>query len=75
MKMDASVPVDRRVFMLKRAMPKYLADSGLMEMVKPGSCQHSLTHDKVLVEAIAAEIEPLEWESSHSTSAARWKGR
>ena len=28
LKMDASVPVDSRVFMQKRALRKYLADSG-----------------------------------------------
>ena len=29
LKMDASVPIDSRVFMIKRALRKYLADSGL----------------------------------------------
>ena len=36
LKMDASVPVDSRVFMKKRALRKYLADSGLTDVVKPG---------------------------------------
>ena len=58
--MDASLPVDRRVFMQKRALRKYLADSGLTDVVKPGSRQYMLKHGKVLVEAIAAGIEPLE---------------
>ena len=66
LKMDASVPVDSRVFMKKRALRKYLADSGLTDVVKPGGRQYTLKHGKVLVEAISAGIEPL---------AARWKGR
>ena len=36
LKMDASVPVDSKVFMQKRALRKYLADSGLTGVVKPG---------------------------------------
>ena len=36
LKMDASVPVDSRVFMQKRTLRKYLADNGLTEVVKPG---------------------------------------
>ena len=36
LKMDASVPVDSRVFMRKRTLRKYLADSGLTDVVKPG---------------------------------------
>ena len=36
LKMDASVPVDSRVFMQKRALRKHLADSGLWDVVKPG---------------------------------------
>ena len=32
--MDASVPVFSKVFMLKRALRKYLADSGLREVVR-----------------------------------------
>ena len=60
LKMDASVPVDRRVFMQKRALRKYLADSGLTEVVKPDDWQCTRKHGKVLVEAIAAGIEPLE---------------
>ena len=60
LKMDASVPVDSRVFMPKCALPKYLADSGLTEVVRPDGQQYTLKHGKVLVEAIAAGIEPLE---------------
>ena len=55
------MPVDSRVFMQKRALRKYLADSGLMDLVKPGNRQYTLKHGKVLVEAIAARIEPLEF--------------
>ena len=58
--MDASVPVDSRVFMQKRALWKYHADSGFMDVVKPGGRQYTLKHGKVLVEAIAG-IEPLEF--------------
>ena len=61
LKMDASVPVDSRVFMHKRALRKYLADSGLTEVVRPGGRQYTLKHGKVLVGAIAAGIEPLEF--------------
>ena len=61
LKMDASVPVDIRVFMQKRALRKYLADSGLTEVVRPDGRQCTLKHGKVLVEAIAAGIEPLEF--------------
>ena len=32
--MDACVPVDSRVFMKKRALRKYLAESGLTDVVK-----------------------------------------
>ena len=35
LKMDASVAVHSSVFMQKRALRKYLADSGLTEMVRP----------------------------------------
>ena len=59
--MDANVPVDRKVFMQKRAQQKYLDDSGLTDVVKPGGRQYTLKHGKVLVEAIAAGIEPLEF--------------
>ena len=59
LKMDASVPVDCGVFMQKRALRKYLADSGLTDVVKPGGRQYTLKHGKVLVEAIAAGIVPL----------------
>ena len=61
LKMDASVPADSRVFMQKRALRKYLADSGLTEVVRPGDRQYTLKHGKVLVEATAAGIEPLEF--------------
>ena len=64
---DASVPVDSRVFMQKRALRKYYADIGITNVVKPGGQQHSLKQGKVLVEAIAAGTYPLEF-------AARWKG-
>ena len=60
LKMDASVPVDSRVFMQKRALRKYVADSGLTDVVKPGDRQYTVKHGKVLVEAISAGIEPLE---------------
>ena len=59
--MDASAPVDSRVFMQKRALRKYLADSGLKEMETPDGRQYTLQRGKVLVEAIAAGIEPLEF--------------
>ena len=36
LKMDASVPVDSRGFMQKRALRNDLADSGLWDVVKPG---------------------------------------
>ena len=54
------MPEDR-VFMQKRALRKYLADSGLTEVVRPDGRQYTLKHGKVLVEAIAAGIEPLEF--------------
>ena len=37
--MDASVPVDSRVFMQKRTLRKYLANSGLMDVVQSCSRQ------------------------------------
>ena len=61
LKMDASVPIDSRVFMQKRALRKYLADSGLTDVVKRGGRPYTLKHGKVLVEAVAAGIEPLEF--------------
>ena len=61
LRMDASVPVDGREFVKKRALRKYLADSGLTEVVRPDGRQYTLRHSKVLVEAIAAGIEPLEF--------------
>ena len=65
--MDASVPVDSRVFMQKRALRKYLADGGLTEVARPDGRQYTLKHGKVLVEAIAVVIEP------HLSSAASWR--
>ena len=59
--MDASVPVDSRVLMQKRALQTYIADSGLSDVVKPGGRQYSLKHGKMLVEAIAAGMEALEF--------------
>ena len=59
--MDASAPVDRRVFMQKRTLREYLADSGLTDVVEPGGRQYTLKHGKVLVESIAAGIEPLKF--------------
>ena len=50
LKMDANVPVDSRVSMRKRALWKYLADSGLTEVVKPDGRQYTLKHGKVLIE-------------------------
>ena len=61
LKMDASVPVDRRVFIQKLALQKYLADSGLTDVVEPGGRQHTLKQGKMLLEAIAAGIEPFEF--------------
>ena len=61
LKMDASVPEDRRVFMQKRALRKHLADSGLTEVVKPDGRQYTLKHGKVLVNGTAAGIETLEF--------------
>ena len=61
LKMDASVPVDSRVLMQKHALRKYLADSGLTEVVRPDGRPYTLKHRKVLVEATAAAIEQLEF--------------
>ena len=66
LKTDATVPVDSRVFMKKRALRKYLDDSGPTEVVRAGGWQNTLKYGRVLVEAIAAGIEP-------SSSAANWK--
>ena len=55
------MPVASSVFMQKRALRKYLADSGLTDVVKPGGRQYTLKHGMVLVEAIAAGREPLEF--------------
>ena len=60
LKMDASVPVDNRAFMQKHTLRKYLADSGLTEVVKLNGRQYTLKHGKVLVEGIVVGIEPLE---------------
>ena len=46
LKVDASVPVDSRAFMQKRALQKYLADSGLTDVVTPGGHQYMLKHGK-----------------------------
>ena len=61
LKMNASLPVDSTTFTLKRALRKYLADSGLTEVVKPDGRQYMPKHGKVLVEALAAGIDPLEF--------------
>ena len=61
LKMDASVPVDRRVFRQKRALRKYPADSGLTDVVKPVGRQYTPKHGKLLVEARAAGMEPLDF--------------
>ena len=45
----------------KSALRKYLADSGLTDVEKPGGRQYTLKHGKVLVEAISAGVEPLEF--------------
>ena len=61
LKTYANVPVESRVFMQKRALREYLAGSVLTEVVRPDGRQCTLKHDKVLFEAIAAGIEPLEF--------------
>ena len=61
LKMDASVPVDSMVLTQKRSLRKYFADTGLTEVVMPDGQQYTLMHGKVLVEAIAAGMEPLEF--------------
>ena len=68
LKLDASMPVDRRVFMKQRALCKSLPDSGVTDMGTPGNRQYTLRHGKVVVEAMAAGIVPPEF-------AAWWKGR
>ena len=60
LKMDASLG-RRTMFMKTRVLRKYLADSGLTDVVKPNGRQYTLKHGKVLVEAIAAGIEPLKF--------------
>ena len=59
--MDARVPVDSRVFMQKRALRKYLANSGGIDVVQPCRRQYTLKHGKVLVETIGEGIELLEF--------------
>ena len=61
LKMDASVPVVSRVFMQKGALRNNLADSRLTGVVKPCGRQYTLKHGNVIVEAISAGIEPLEF--------------
>ena len=61
LKMNAIGPVDSRMFMQNRAMRKYLADRGLTAVSKPGGRLYTPKHSKVLLEAIAAGIEPLEF--------------
>ena len=51
------MPVDIRVF----TQTCGLADSGLMEVVKSDDRQYTQKHSKVLMEAIAAGIEELEY--------------
>ena len=46
LKMDARVPVDSRVFMQIRALRKYLAESGLPEVVRPDGRKYTLKHGK-----------------------------
>ena len=59
--MDASAPVDSMEFLKKHALWKHLADSGLTDVVRPDGRRYTLKHDMVMVEAIAAGIEPLEF--------------
>ena len=61
LKMDASVPVDSTAYIQKRALRKHLADSGLTDVVRPDGRQYTLHQGKVMVEAIAAGIEQLEF--------------
>ena len=61
LKMNANMRVDSRVFMKKCVLLKYLADGGLKEGVKPDGRQNTPKHGNVLVKAIAAGIEPLEF--------------
>ena len=46
--------------MQKHALRKCLADSGLSGAVKPEGRQYMIKHGKILFEAIASGIEPLE---------------
>ena len=55
-KMNASVPVDSRVFMQMHALRKHLADGGLTEVVKPNGRHYTLRHDNALVETVTAGI-------------------
>ena len=61
LKMDARVPLDCGESMEKRALRKHFAESGLMELVRPDDQQHTLKHCNILIEAIVAGIEPLEF--------------
>ena len=54
------MPVGSRVVLRKRALREYLADSEFTQVVRPDGQQYTQMHGKVLVEAIAAAIEPLE---------------
>ena len=49
--------------MQDRALRKYFVDSGLTDVVKPGGRQYTLKHGKVLVEAMTAGMEALEFRS------------
>ena len=71
LKMDASVPVDSRVFVQKRALREFLAYSGLTEVVRPDGRQCTQKHDKVVVEAISTGIEPLEFRLKEKKNAFR----
>ena len=54
--MGRSVPVKRSVLTKKLAVRRYLADSGLMEVVTPYTWKWTLKHGMVLVEALATGI-------------------
>ena len=61
LKMHANVPVVSMVSMQKRALRKYLSDSGHTEVVRPDGRQYTLKHGVVLVDAISEEIESFEF--------------
>lgn len=46
--------------MLKRALRKFLAESGLTKVGKPDGRQYTIKNGKLLVEALKTGIEPLE---------------